>query len=158
MCHGPFTLLQCRALMSLTRNRQSQVFINVLSSSHINTSMRQLGICLSPIPASSSQTQRTKRSRLLALNECSLIKYPFAYVPSSKLVTLCYVLVLLFLHRIDHLSMSAEVKSALLIAAPGSWSNKARVSSVTPRTKSVDLISRGIILEYQAREGAAVTK
>ena len=54
--------------------------------------------------------------------------------------------------------MSAEVKSALLIAAPGSWSNKARVSSVTPRTKSVDLISRGIILQYQAREGAAVTK
>ena len=49
--------------------------------------------------------------------------------------------------------MSAEVKNALLIAAPGSWSNKARVSSVTPRTKSVDLISRGIILQYQARAG-----
>ena len=46
MCHGPFTLLQCRALMSLRRNWQSQVFINIFSSYHINTSMRQLGISL----------------------------------------------------------------------------------------------------------------
>ena len=52
------------------------------------------------------------------------------------------------------MSMSVELQNALLIAAPGSWSNK--VSSVTHRTKSVDLISRSIILQYQA--GAAVSK
>ena len=40
------------------------------------------------------------------------------------------------------MSMSVELQNALLIAAPGSWSNK--VSSVTHRTKSVDLISRAL--------------
>ena len=45
--------------------------------------------------------------------------------------------------------MSVEVQSALLIAAPGQTK---RGSHLLLDTKSVDLISRGIILQYQ-REG-----